>query len=157
MSSPFSTIEEFNNAIDGPTEGAIYTFADKPMLNNIALLVAVGIFVWFIIKTYATHAARAEPSGLDNSLNRLSSVIVIGLLSLVAADYRQASRPEQPAQRQQTGVLQSSRRAAPLGLLGMISMGLPPFRHAKIRHAKNRKGRQPAITRKLSRRSSRYR
>ena len=56
MSSPFSTIEEFNNVLDGPTEGAIYTFANSPVINIIALLVAVGIFIWFMVATYTTHA-----------------------------------------------------------------------------------------------------
>ena len=59
MSSPFKTIEEFNAAADGPTEGAIYTFAHTPIVNALALLVSVGIFVWFIIKTYDT---RSKPT-----------------------------------------------------------------------------------------------
>ena len=147
MSSPFSTIEEFNSAMDGPTEGAIYTFADKPMLNNIALVVAAGLFIWFIIKTYATHTAHAKPSSIDKSLNRLSSFIVISLLSFVVADHRSTSRPEQTAQSEQRGVLQSSRRAVPLGL-GMMSLRLP------TRRAKNRR---IASLEKLSRRSARYR
>ncbi|MEO1387945.1 MAG: hypothetical protein AAFV85_11300 [Cyanobacteria bacterium J06634_6] len=152
MSSPFASIEEFNNALDGPTGGAIYTFADKPIFNNIALLASVGIFVWFIIKTYTTHA---EPSSVDNSLNRLSSFIVIGLLSLVAADYRQTNRPEQSSQMQgaQTSTLQSSRKTLPLGLLGLASVGLPTLRRSKGRKRKS-KSRLKGLSR---RRVSKYR
>ncbi|MGB5914829.1 MAG: hypothetical protein WBG63_08185, partial [Phormidesmis sp.] len=56
MSSPFITIEEFNSATDGPTEGAIYTFANSPAINAIALVVAVGVFIWFLVATCMTHA-----------------------------------------------------------------------------------------------------
>lgn len=124
MSSPFSTLEEFNAAIDGPTGGAIYTFAHTPAINAIALLVSVGIFIWFIVATYATHH---ELPTIDNSLNRLSSFIVIGLLSLVAADQLQhTNQNKQSAQEApKTRLAQSSRRAAPLALLGMAGIGLP--------------------------------
>ncbi|MEO0805306.1 MAG: hypothetical protein AAFY33_03275 [Cyanobacteria bacterium J06643_4] len=156
MSSPFSTLEEFNGALDGPTGGAIYTFADKPALNNIALIVSVGLFVWFIVKTYTSHAGSSAPeSSIDASLNRLSSFIIIGLLSLVAADYRQQGRPDiatrQVDATRMEGVRHSSRRVAPLGLLGMVSMGLPSLRASRKRKNRNKVKQQ-------SRRSShRYR
>lgn len=131
MSSPFSTIEEFNGAADGPTEGAIYTFANTPIVNTLALLVAVGIFVWFIVATYSTHVSSPTTT-VDKSLNRLSSFIVIGLLSLVAADHRQTARPEHTTQATaQPSVLQSSRRAVPFTLLGMMGIGLPTSRRQK--------------------------
>lgn len=131
MTSPFSTIEEFNAAADGPTEGAIYTFANTPIVNILALLVAVGIFVWFIVATYSTHAA-APAAKLDKSLNHLSSFFVIGLLSLVAADHRQVTPAERAETAPQTRLSQVSRRA-PLGLLGMVSIGLPTFRRTTKR------------------------
>ena len=134
MSSPFSTIEEFNGAIDGPTGGAIYTFAKTPIINHIALLVAVGIFIWFIVKTYSTpHEPGVEPSvesgadnGVDRSLNHLSMFIVAGLLSFVAAGHRYASRPEADTAQNapQTRLYQATSRRVPLGLLGMVSAGL---------------------------------
>ena len=115
MSSPFSTIEEFNSAIDGPTEGEFT--ADAPIINMIALLVAVGLFVRFIITAYTTHAG---PVTVDRSIERLSSFIVIGLLSLVAADYPKSVRSEQtPQAAVQTRMVDASRRAAPMGLTGM--------------------------------------
>lgn len=130
MSSPFSTIEEFNAAIDGPTEGAIYTFANTPIVNILALLVAVGIFVWFIVATYNTHATPPAAT-LDRSLNHLSSFIVIGLLSLVAADHRQVN-PDKRAETAPQASSQVSQRV-PLGLLGMVSVGLPTFRRTTKR------------------------
>ena len=124
MPSPFSTLEEFNAAIDGPTEGAIYTFAHTPAINAIALLVSVGLFIWFIVATYSTPH---ELPSVDKSLNRLSSFIVMGLLSLVAADQlqhtHQTRRSAQPATPQTA--LAQSKRAAPLALLGMAGIGLP--------------------------------
>ena len=156
MSSPFSTLEEFNGALDGPTGGAIYTFADKPALNNIALIVSVGLFVWLFVKTYTSPAGSSAPeSSIDASLNRLSSFIIIGLLSLVAADYRQQGRPDivtrQVDATRMEGVRHSSRRAAPLGLLGMVSVGLPSLRASRKRKNRNKVKQQ-------SRRSSyRYR
>ena len=146
MSSPFSTIEEFNGALDGPTGGAIYTFADKPALNNIALLVSVGIFIWFIVKTYTSHADPSAPeSGIDASLNRLSSFIIIGLLSLVAADYRQgqpAAAVRQVEATRTESIRHSSRRAAPLGLLGMVSAGLPSLRANRKRNSRRKAQQQ---------------
>lgn len=146
MSSPFSTIEEFNSAIDGPTEGAIYTFANAPIINIIALLAAVGIFVWFIVATYTTHA---KPPSVDRSLERLSSFIVIGLLSLVAADHSRSVHREQTLAQDRTvqtrtiqaRASQSSKGLAPLGLLGMVGLGLPSLRRSKARPSGRRKKR----------------
>ncbi|MEM9806142.1 MAG: hypothetical protein AAF959_12750 [Cyanobacteria bacterium P01_D01_bin.56] len=124
MSSPFSTLEEFNAAIDGPTGGAIYTFANAPAINAIALIVAVGIFLWFIVATYAKHH---EFPSVDKSINRLSSFIVLGLLSLVAADQLQHNHQNRKSAQEapKTRLVQSSKRAAPLALLGMAGIGLP--------------------------------
>lgn len=140
--SPFSTIEEFNNVLDGPTEGAIYTFAHSPAINTIALLASVGIFVWFIVATYRTHAVPT--SSMDKSLNKLSSFIVVSLLSVVAANQYVTNRPAgdrltaqaKPAER---SVYQQSSRHIPLGLLGMVSAGLPGLR--RFSRQKNRKKR----------------
>ena len=133
MPSPFSTLEEFNAAIDGPTGGAIYTFAHTPAINAIALIASVGIFVWFIVATYST--SHHLPS-VDKSINRLSSFIVIGLLSLVAADQiQQTHRHADPTQETpKTGQL--SKRATPLALLGMIGVGLPGLDRGKSRRRK---------------------
>lgn len=149
MSSPFSTIEDFNSAVDGPTEGAIYTFANSPVINNIALLLAVGIFIWFIIKTYSTHAG---PSRVDKSMNHLSSFIVFGLLSLVTLNHWQSSQLPTLQRRAQnisqqdsvqanalTQKLRSGSQQLPTGLFGMVSLGFPSFSRLRNR----RKSRSP--------------
>ena len=152
MSSPFSTMEEFNGAIDGPTGGAIYTFAKTPIINHIALIVAVGIFVWFIISAYSTpHEPGVEhtaDNGVDKSLNHLSMFIVAGLLSFVAAGHRYASRPEANVERTaqnmpQARSYQTASRRVPLGLLGMMSVGLPTFRQMIGQKAGKRRKRSP--------------
>lgn len=138
MSSPFSTIEAFNSAAEGPTEGAIYTFASTPIINNIALLVAVGIFIWFIASTYTIHS---HPSTMNKSLDRLSSFIVIGLLSLVAADLKPSARMDKrPEKTAQADMLGASRRAVPFGLLGLVSAGLSPLGRSKAQA--KRRGRR---------------
>ncbi|MEM8809367.1 MAG: hypothetical protein AAGF01_25375 [Cyanobacteria bacterium P01_G01_bin.38] len=130
--SPFTTLEEFNGAIDGPTGGAIYTFANTPAINNIALLVSVGLFVWFIARTYAPHNHLPK---IDRSLNSLITLITVGLLSLVVADARHRPQSESYAQQSDppSRLLHLSRRL-PLGLLGLAS--LPTFRQAKNRRRK---------------------
>lgn len=152
MSSPFSTIEEFNGAIDGPTGGAIYTFAKTPIINHIALVVAAGLFVWFIINTYSTphdpSIERTAQNGVDKSLNHLSLFVVAGLLSFVAAGHRDASRPGANVERTAQGVpqtraYQTASRRVPLGLLGMMSVGLPTFRQMIGQKAGKRRKRSP--------------
>ena len=132
MTSPFSTLEEFNAAIDGPTGGAIYTFAHTPAINAIALIVSVALFFWFMVATYSTSH---ELPSVDESLNRVSSFIVIGLLSLVAADQLQHTRQNRQSAQGDTNtqLVQSSRRAAPLALLGMVSIGMPGRREKSQR------------------------
>jgi len=138
MASPFSTLEEFNGAIDGPTGGAIYTFADKPAINNIALIVAAGLFIWFIVKTYS---GNHDIPVVDKTLNRLSSFIVAGLLSIMAADHIQQTHQSErsPEMASQSRLYQSSRRAATPGLLGMAGMVLPTFRQGSQRRKRSRR------------------
>lgn len=127
MPSPFSTLEEFNAAIDGPTEGAIYTFAHTPAINNIALIVSAGLFIWFIVATYSTN--HHLPS-IDKSISRLSSFIVIGLLSLVAADQlKPTGQQRQSAQAAPEAKVAQS--VAPFALLGMVGIGLPRRRRKR--------------------------
>lgn len=151
MSSPFSTLEEFNGAIDGPTGGAIYTFADKPAINNIALIVAVGLFLWFIVKTYATSH---DPSAFDKSLNHLSTFIIAGLLSLVAADYQHSSRSERVARTmtQDTTEMRThspARRSS--GLLAMVGLGLPALnRSGRRRKSQPRQGSRVSNAQRLA-------
>lgn len=122
MSSPFSTFEEFQGAIDGPTGGAIYTFAGSPAINTIALLIGIGVFLWFLVRTFTTHY---ELPAIDHSLNHLSAFIVAGLLSLAGAEYRQTVQPHQPAINQPQAVAPRPGARSALGLLGLVGVALP--------------------------------
>ncbi|MGB3200451.1 MAG: hypothetical protein WBA99_06095 [Nodosilinea sp.] len=122
MSSPFSTFEEFEGAIDGPTGGAIYTFANSPAINTIALLICVGLFLWFLVRTFSTHY---QVPAIDKSLNHLSAFIVAGLISLTGAEYRHGTRPHQPVEAVPQAVTHQSGAKSALGLLGLLGVGLP--------------------------------
>jgi len=117
--SPFDTIEEFNGVLDGPTEGAIYTFAQTPALNAIALIASVALFIWFLFGTYSTHHNVPK---IDKSLNSLSMLITVGLLSLVSAEFRQPTRPIAPANAQEQR-MPSRTQAIPAMLLGLTGVG----------------------------------
>ncbi|WP_035986571.1 hypothetical protein [Leptolyngbya sp. KIOST-1] len=140
MSSPFSTFEEFEGAIDGPTEGAIYTFAHSPAINAIALLICVGLFIWFLVRTFSTHY---EVPAVDKSLSHLSAFIVAGLLSLAGAEYRQTTQPYQPTQAQTQTMPHRPGAKVALGLLGMASVGLPGRRGAARRQGRYRDIKAP--------------
>jgi hypothetical protein len=123
MSSPFSTIEEFQGAIDGPTGGAIYTFASSPAINTIALLLGIALFFWFLFRTFST---RYGVPGIDKSLNHLSTFIVAGLLTLAGlVEHRQPPAPHQPAEARTEAAAPDAAPASALGLLGLVGIGLP--------------------------------
>jgi hypothetical protein len=139
MSSPFSTYEEFEGAINGPTGGAIYTFANSPTINAIALLICVGLFIWFLVRTFNTHyQVSGQVPGIDNSLNHLSALIVAGLLSLAGVEYRQTTQPNQPVEAHPQTVTHRPRAKAALGLLGLAGIGLPA--RSRSKGASRRKG-----------------
>lgn len=141
MSSPFDTYEEFEGAIDGPTAGAIYTFAHNPTINVIALLIGVGLFFWFLARTFKSHY---DLPIADKALNHLSTFIVAGLLSLVGLEYRQSVPPNhQPTASQPEVVAPQPSAKSALGLLGLVGVGLPArqrarrkglYRDIKLRH-----------------------
>lgn len=122
MSSPFATYEEFQGAIDGPTGGAIYTFAHNPTINIIALLIGVGLFFWFLARTFKSHYDTPIP---EKALNHLSTFIVAGLLSLAGLEHRQTVQPPQPTEARAEAVSQRPSPKAALGLLGLVGIGLP--------------------------------
>lgn len=156
MTSPFQTIDEFNGAINGPTEGAIYTFANSPGVNNIALLVSVALFIWFVVGTYSPHHSLPK---LDKSLNGLSSAIVVGLLSLVAADFRQPPGEIKTAAMHRSAIhrlaiapLSNSnprQSSIPLGLLGMMGVGLRGIGLAGITQHRRRRQNRRSRSRRL--------
>ncbi len=128
MSSPFSTFEEFEGALDGPTAGAIYTFAHSPAVNIIALLIGVGLFLWFLVGTFSTHY---EVPAVDKSLNHLSAFIVAGLLSFAGVEYRQTHQPHQPAEAQTSSLSHRQQALPTVGLLGLGLLKLPMGQQAR--------------------------
>jgi len=126
MSSPFSTIEAFEGAIDGPTGGAIYTFAHVPIVNAIALVIAVGLFIWFMVYSFST---RYEGTSAEPSLQNLTMLILAGLLSLVGVEQSHTQSRTQAATQEATPVA-TSRPAirVPVGLLGLVGLGSSSLR-----------------------------
>lgn len=130
MSSPFTTLEEFNGAISGPTKGAIYTFANSTVINHIALLLSVGIFVWFIVRTYAT---RHHIPKIGRTLTHLSLFFVAGLLSSasVMSSQQPTSRKQVTQAKIQHGISCSRKLnrtiTVPTGFTGMLGMISFPF------------------------------
>jgi hypothetical protein len=122
MSSPFSTFEEFEGAIDGPTGGAIYTFANSPAINTIALLICVGLFLWFLVGTFTT---QYKVPAVDKSLSHLSALIVAGLVSLAGVEYRQSVQPDPSTAAPQQAASPRPGAKSALGLLGLVGVGLP--------------------------------
>ena len=119
--SPFKTWEEFDGAIDGPTGGAIYTFADRPALIGIMVVVAALVFIYFI---YASFNMRAGESNAK-SPPMLGLLLVAGAASAMTSLYegftergnvQKASRSAEVAQ-----VVKPSRKS-PVAMLGMLGM-----------------------------------
>ena len=122
--SPFKTWEEFDGALDGPTGGAIYTFADRPALIGIMVVVAALVFVYFIYASFNMKAGESDAK----SPPMLGLLLVAGAASAMASLYegftergnvQQASRSAEVAQ-----VTKPSRKspAAMLGMLGMVGV-----------------------------------
>ena len=155
MSSPFTTVEAFNSAADGPTEGAIYTFAQAPIFNYIALIVSVVLFVWFTVKTYSTHAdashvdgSHTTTSSASKSNNHLVPLFVIGLLSLSAANIKQLARfyGEDSKTSRQPALTDTKKAinffsAGSTALIGMMSAGRSPLRKWAVRKDRRSKYR----------------
>jgi hypothetical protein len=135
MSSPFSTIEEFEGAIDGETAGAIYTFAANPGVNAIALLICVGLFLWFMVSTFST---RYTPSSMDKSISHLSVLLVAGMLTLLGMEQPRPGSQSDPVAA--SSQVTSDRRPSPVpvGLLGMLGLGLPTAAQKKGRYSGRR-------------------
>lgn len=145
MSSPFQTLEEFKQATDGPTEGAIYTFANNPGVIGIAIVVCVLPLLWFI---YASYTLKAGEPETRNPVN-LSVLIVAGLASLFGSLSHGDSQTAQEAAVRRDGkttVSAHQRTTAPIAFLGLASGALPFFR-------RSRKSAQRSKSRRLSRTS----
>ncbi len=135
MSSPFSTIEEFEGAIDGETAGAIYTFAANPGANAIALLICVGLFLWFMVSTFST---RYTPSSMDKSISHLSVLLVAGMLTLLGMEQPRPGSPSDPAATASPVTPDHRSSPVPVGFLGMLGLGLPAGIQRKGRYSGRR-------------------
>ena len=122
--SPFKTWEEFEGAIEGPTGGAIYTFADRPALIAIMIVVAALVFLYFI---YASFNIKGGESSAK-SPTVLGMLLLAGTASAMASLYegfmergtgQQASRSGEMEQ-----VTKQSRKAPAvmLGAVGLVGM-----------------------------------
>jgi len=121
MSSPFSTIEAFEGAIDGPTGGAIYTFAHVPAVNAIALIIAAGLFIWFLVSSFST---RYKETSAEQSFQNLTMLILAGLLSLMGVEQSQNPSRTQAATQEATPMATSRPSIrVPVGLLGLVGLG----------------------------------
>ncbi len=118
--SPFSNYQDFYEAT-----GPIYTFADRPALIGILLVVSALIFLYFIYSTYTMKKGSSSAK----------SPMILGLLlatSVASAadaiysnhfrpDHHQTVRVTQPVGRSAPARHQG--RFQPLMLLGMMGMG----------------------------------
>ena len=119
--SPFATWEEFEGAIDGPTGGAVYTFADRPALLGIATVVSALVFVYFIYASFHIKSGdtSAEPP------HALGLLLVAGAASAMAGLYEGFvdQKPTQHTSRSgQVSRMSNSSRKLPAVLLGMTSI-----------------------------------
>lgn len=128
MSSPFSTYDEFYNA-----EGAIYTFADKPVLVGILTVVSALIFIYFLYTTFTIKKGHSDAK----------SPIILGLLiatSLVSVADTLYGNVTGRSDRPQQESRQSSRSnpVQPWALLGLTGTGsiFSSRRNAKARRRK---------------------
>ncbi len=122
--SPFQGWEEFEGAADGPTGGAIYTFADRPALIGIMVIVSALIFLYFIYASF--HISGGESTAKSPGV--LGLLLVAGAASAMTSLYegineqksvRQAARPGEVTQ-----VTKTARQlpAAMVGMMGMVGV-----------------------------------
>ena len=129
--SPFKTWEAFDGAIDGPTGGAIYTFADRPALIGVMVVVAALIFLYFIYASF--HISSGHSTAKSPPM--LGLLLVAGAASAMTSLYEGAMEREsgrQTARPGQSQVTEPAARKAPLALFGMTGlMGLSGRKRAR--------------------------
>lgn len=135
--SPFGSWEEFEGAIDGPTGGAIYTFADRPALNGIMLVVAALIFLYFIYASF--HIKSGQTSAKSPPV--LGLLLVAGVASAMASLYEgfTTQRAGQQSNRPAMSETAKASRQIPVALLGMTGLaGTRRKRPKAVRRLRNR-------------------
>ncbi|PSN17706.1 hypothetical protein C7271_16320 [filamentous cyanobacterium CCP5] len=118
--SPFATAEEFEGAIDGPTGGAIYTFADRPALIGVMVVVSALVFLYFI---YAAFHIKSG-SSTAKSPPVLGMLLVAGAASAMASLYEGVAdqKASQQAARSEMAQTTQASRKLPVALLGMTGL-----------------------------------
>lgn len=135
--SPFKTWEEFEGTVDGPTGGAIYTFADRPALIGIMVVVAALVFLYFLYASF--NISNGESSAKSPTV--LGMLLVAGAASAMASLYEGLSdRPVQQASRSgEVSQPTKQSRKAPLAMLGMTGLaGLSQRQRVSRRRRINR-------------------
>jgi hypothetical protein len=123
VASPFRTWEEFEGALDGPTEGAIFTFADRPAITAVLIIVSALMFIYFLYASFHTKV-NDEPA---KSPTALGVLFLAGAVSLASAMYdAYANRQPQEALRRRSGPEAIARHRpnnpAFLGLVGLTAL-----------------------------------
>lgn len=117
--SPFSTAEEFQGAIDGPTGGAIYTFADRPALIGIMVFLSALIFLYFLYVSFNIkegHSTAKAP-------HVLAALLLVGAASAMTSLYENVNNQDARRVANRYEMTQSrSSRALPAALLGMTGI-----------------------------------
>ncbi|MGD1928961.1 MAG: hypothetical protein ACFB12_08620 [Leptolyngbyaceae cyanobacterium] len=119
--SPFNGWAAFEGAIDGPTGGAIYTFADRPILIGIMIVVAALIFLYFIYASFHISSGRSTPK----SPPVLGLLLVAGAASAMTSLYEGVMEREavrQTARPGQSQVAEPTARKVPLAVFGMTGL-----------------------------------
>lgn len=119
--SPFQTWEEFEGAIEGDTGGAIYTFADRPALIGIMIVVAALAFLYFIYASFNISGGKSTAK----SPPVLGMLIVAGAASAMASLYEGLTERSAVQQASRTGEAAQVEKPAnqvPMALLGMTGL-----------------------------------
>ncbi len=119
--SPFNTWEEFEGAIDGPTGGAIYTFADRPALIGIMVVVAALVFLYFLYAAFHISSGESKPK----SPTTLGLLLVAGAASAMASLYEGVTEKTSVQQASRSGeVSQPTKqsRKLPFAMIGMTGL-----------------------------------
>jgi hypothetical protein len=133
MTSPFSTFEEFSSA-----EGAIYTFADKPAVIAVLLILSLLITIYFF---YASFGMKQE-LGKSPDVKAIGLLLVAGFASVMGAlsqpqaDRREAAHPRHSQE------MRAEKNWQPLAFLGLMGLGGTAMgQKAKRRSRKTRRVR----------------
>lgn len=119
--SPFQTWEEFEGAIEGPTGGAIYTFADRPALIGIMVVVAALVFLYFIYASF--HISSGQSTAKSPTV--LGMLLVAGAASAMASLYEgftERGTTQQAARGQEVSQVTETSRRLPAAMVGMVGL-----------------------------------